>query len=404
MRSVISIRKSAKSLCWMAVVLLGVILFVSASELIKCKAATVSFKENKLYIVKGEKITPQIVGEYNTVSWKVHNKKIAKIDKKTGEAEGLSGGITQITATVDGTKITCKLFVANVDISPALYVKKGDSVSVDIGDKAYRRYLSYGYNTYGTKIVSVSVKNNRIKIKGKKVGEADITVSVNGKEFPIHVTVGTRTQKENVDFEVVNSKYWSTLYITNNNTNAGWEGEIRYREDGVLKHCVVRLSPMEKKEVLRSENQISDYAIVEAKVSKASPIASIDQEKTFEIETSVSDAAPVFDNKYGMTYRYSCTTSFVNVSEKDAVMPSCVNFTLMDAQGEYVTDLYVYFSLSSYYLAPAEKKTLTYTISTTESGWVINDGEYVNIGTGSTPSLPSTLALTGNEKLIPVEK
>ena len=131
-------------------------------------------------IKAGATFTLGVTGNKGAVSFKSDKAGVAKVSK-TGVVTGITQGKANITATVDGKTLTCRVVVSTKPklSKSSITVKKGKSATVKITGKA--KSIKNKYKN--TKIAKVTSKKTatKIKVKGLKKGKTTLTITVNGK-------------------------------------------------------------------------------------------------------------------------------------------------------------------------------------------------------------------------------
>ena len=160
---------------------------------LKCKitvaAPKLSATSKTLY--EKNKFKLQITGTAAAAKWASSNKKVATV-AADGTVTAIKAGTVNITATVNGVKLTCKITVKAPAISKTsatVYVKKTLTLTVNGGDGKIT------WSTSNKKIATVDAKG---VVKGIKPGTVTISAKRNGKTYKCKVTVNYEPEKATV--------------------------------------------------------------------------------------------------------------------------------------------------------------------------------------------------------------
>jgi len=140
----------------------------------------------KTRIQAGETTKIKVTGKQGTVKFKSLTPEIAKVNKK-GVVTGLYWGQVRIKVTSGKKSVIVKAMVYNYPTlsEERVNLVEGRTVSVRITGKAKNTKVIFPK----CKIAKFSVKGNRLVIKGKKPGQAQVFVRVNGYPLFLVVTV-----------------------------------------------------------------------------------------------------------------------------------------------------------------------------------------------------------------------
>jgi chitinase len=170
---------------------------VSTGALINTKdtafaASAITISDKTLTLEVDHYKTLRIKGTNSYVSWKSDNTRVATVTK-AGKVYAHHTGTANITASVNGKKLTCKLNV--------IYVKK--EVTLDKG-KSYTLPLTgtKGKAEWSSNNKSVATVSDTGKVKAIAPGTATITVKVDGKTMKSYVTVINGINYKNVVLEL----------------------------------------------------------------------------------------------------------------------------------------------------------------------------------------------------------
>lgn len=135
-------------------------------------------------IYLGKQYTLEVNGGSGKITWKTSNKKIASVNKN-GVVTALKPGKATITATRNGVSMQCKITV----LKPAL---KKTKVNLQVGGKTRLR-INGGTEKAKWKSSNPSVVtvNSNGTLRGKKIGKATITATINGYKLSCKVNVYT---------------------------------------------------------------------------------------------------------------------------------------------------------------------------------------------------------------------
>lgn len=157
-----------------------------------CTVTVVSLSKTKVTLGVKEKITLKVNGTTKKVTWKTSNGKVAAVKNGKVTAKKANKKAINITATVDGVTLTCKV---TVKAAPKKLILKGKKTVTVKKNKTVKLKVSLPKNTAGTlkykssnkKVAKVDAKG---KVKGVKKGTAKITVTAaNNKKAKVVVTV-----------------------------------------------------------------------------------------------------------------------------------------------------------------------------------------------------------------------
>ena len=157
-----------------------------------CTVSVVSLSKTKATLGVKEKLSLKVNGTTKKVTWKTSNKKVATVKNGKITAKKANKKAINITASVDGVTLTCKL---TVKAAPKKLILKGKKTITVKKNKTVKLKVSLPKNTAGAlkyktsnkKVAKVDAKG---KVKGVKKGTAKITVTaVNNKKAKVVVTV-----------------------------------------------------------------------------------------------------------------------------------------------------------------------------------------------------------------------
>lgn len=181
---------------------------------ITAQAASVKLNATKKTLVKGQTYTLKISGTSKKVKWSTSKKSVATVDGK-GKVTAKGKGKATITATVSGTKYTCKITVEAPKINKtALTLVKAQTYTLKVSDTSQ----SMKWSTSDSKIVTVSSKG---KLTAKAKGKATITCKLaSGKKYTCKVTVETPSiNKKSLTLEEGNTY---TLKVSSTSQSMKW--------------------------------------------------------------------------------------------------------------------------------------------------------------------------------------
>lgn len=145
--------------------------------------SSVAINKSKVSLAAGKTATLKVTGATGKVTWKTSNAKVATV--KNGKVTALKKGSATITATADGTKLTCKVTVtSNPKLAKAsIQVKKGKTAVVKVTGAASTPKVSK------CKVATIKAAKTKLTIKGTKKGSAKVTVTINGVKTNLTVKV-----------------------------------------------------------------------------------------------------------------------------------------------------------------------------------------------------------------------
>ena len=157
----------------------------------KITVATPKLSATSKTLYEKNKFKLQITGTEGTAKWASSNTKVAKV-AADGTVTAIAPGKANITATINGVKLTCQITVKATSISATkatVYVKKTLALTVNGGD---------GKITWSTSNKKIATVSSSGVVKGVKPGTVTITAKRNGKTFKCKVTVSYEPEKATV--------------------------------------------------------------------------------------------------------------------------------------------------------------------------------------------------------------
>ena len=154
--------------------------------------AKIYLDKSSLTLTKGKsyKLKASVVEvSSSSIKWSSSNSSVAKVDSK-GNVTALKAGTATITASIlNGTvKATCKVTVKNpsinvIESSINLKLNKSQYITIDKAN-------SIKWYTSNSNIVSLTNPNsNKVKITGKKCGNAQVYVTINNTKYIYNIKV-----------------------------------------------------------------------------------------------------------------------------------------------------------------------------------------------------------------------
>lgn len=149
---------------------------------VRVVAPFLSCRTKSLYL--GRQYTLEVNGGSGKITWKTSNKKVASVNKN-GLITARKPGKATVTATRNGVSMQCKVTV----LKPAF---KKTSVNLQVGGKTRLR-INGGtekakWKSSNPAVVTV---NSNGTLRGKKIGKATVTATLNGYKLSCKVNVYT---------------------------------------------------------------------------------------------------------------------------------------------------------------------------------------------------------------------
>ncbi|MCI9448115.1 MAG: hypothetical protein HFH36_12175 [Lachnospiraceae bacterium] len=155
-------------------------------------AASLSLNKSKVTLYTGKasksiKVTAKVEGSSKAVKWDCDKKKIAKVDQK-GNITALKAGTATVTAKANGITKKVKVTVKNPTITlkkgkknftkKTVDIKRNKSVTLNVSVKPAKSGMAVSKLTAKQKrVATVTFKNGKLTIKGKKKGSIKIKVT-----------------------------------------------------------------------------------------------------------------------------------------------------------------------------------------------------------------------------------
>ena len=165
---------------------------------------TYTLENFSLYTEQTKKLTVNIIPNYypvDSITWKSSNSKVATVNNK-GVVTATGAGKAKITATINGTNVSCYVTVKNPIYSGlkdfSLYKKESKTLKIKVTPST-QKIKSLIWESSNTKIATV---NSKGIVTAKSAGKAKITATVNGKKISCYVTVKNPTYSKLKDFSV----------------------------------------------------------------------------------------------------------------------------------------------------------------------------------------------------------
>lgn len=191
----------------------------------KAKNDKLQLSVTEITLKVGEKFTP-IVIKGKADRWVSSNKKIAKVDKKTGKITAVGVGTTTITASdfwYFGNKAIIKVNVVDDSSSPVVpkenLVLDTSNIELVIGNRTKINVTKGQAVSWVSSNESVVKVNNDGTVTAVGKGTATITVTgVNGEKVTVTVTVNDGTSLNDPDKDIILDKSKTQLTVGDNYT------------------------------------------------------------------------------------------------------------------------------------------------------------------------------------------
>lgn len=202
---------------WFSVVSIFLAMVITATLLCSCGDSKIVLNNDKLTITVGDTYQLTISNQDGKVTWSSSNEKVATVDQ--GKVTGVSKGEAEVYAVVsDGTKLTCKVTVENIEITSIkldktnIMLREGDSAQIDAKLNPSNAVDELEWESSDT---SVAIVDNNGFVTAVSKGTAAISCSSsNGKSASCSVKV-----KEQYSISGKNSSSSSASNDTDNNNN-----------------------------------------------------------------------------------------------------------------------------------------------------------------------------------------
>lgn len=184
----------------------------------KNASADVSFVEDTITIEKLEDYTLKLRGvKEQKIKWVSQDKKIATV--KDGVVYAKSKGTTTITATIDGTEISCNVIVNDNYYIPTIELGEPEEGVNMVKNGTYTLYptLAYNGNTYTDATFSYSVDGKNLEvdengcIHANGLGEGTVSVKATWRDVEALASLDVRVVDVSTSIEVADNYY--NLYV-----------------------------------------------------------------------------------------------------------------------------------------------------------------------------------------------
>ncbi len=177
----------ASGICFSLDVFAENIISVQAAEKTSDKTEEPALSKKKITISKGETATLTVSGDYDTISWKVNRKSVAKLTKKNAAkvvVKGVKKGTTTVIATIDGVAYKCTVVVEEPvldDVKITGIAGETGKLSVS-GTKRPVRFYSKNKS-----VVTAGLTTGKLTFR--KEGDAVVYAKIGNKKYTCNVSV-----------------------------------------------------------------------------------------------------------------------------------------------------------------------------------------------------------------------
>lgn len=196
----------------LSAILLGLLLFPATETEATSSAPKLNMTEVSLAVGKSTELS---VTGADAVTWSSANKGIAEVDS-AGKVTAIAGGNTTITATADGKKLKCRIWVKELRIkNTSVVLIKGNSYSLGLAMTNLTGEASW--KSSNKKVAAV---NRSGKVSAKEKGTATVTASVDGCTASCKIRV-INAQLSASKLSLVKGKN-KTLVVTGTSRTVTW--------------------------------------------------------------------------------------------------------------------------------------------------------------------------------------